>query len=399
MENLKWTEKLARFILYAIVAVIVCAVVWYFRKVVIFILVAGVLSLIGKPLCDAVKRLHIKNHYIPDWLASICTLVVIFGVFAAVITLIVPIVNTLVRQISTMNVAESVKSLAVPLSELNQFLRNTFPNLGGDFRIEMVVMEELQKLLSVSAFTSVIGSVTSFIVGTGVALFAIIFISFFFFKDQTQFNKIVAALVPDRSEKEAINAMGDIQVLLTRYFLGLILEVIGVTVVNWLGLFFIARLGFNVSASIAVLVGLTNIVPYVGPIFGGVLGTIIGVLVKYSGAAAIGLNVGFWPFVIILIAIFCVTQLIDNYVFKIFIFSTSVQVHPLEIFIVSLMAGYIGGILGMLVAIPVYTVLRVIAGRFFRRFKLIRRLIPTSTVSDADRPDEQDKPDNPSENN
>ncbi|MCD8313410.1 MAG: AI-2E family transporter, partial [Bacteroidales bacterium] len=361
MENLKWTEKLARFILYAIVAVIVCAVVWYFRKVVIFILVAGVLSLIGKPLCDAVKRLHIKNHYIPDWLASICTLVVIFGVFAAVITLIVPIVNTLVRQISTMNVAESVKSLAVPLSELNQFLRNTFPNLGGDFRIEMVVMEELQKLLSVSAFTSVIGSVTSFIVGTGVALFAIIFISFFFFKDQTQFNKIVAALVPDRSEKEAINAMGDIQVLLTRYFLGLILEVIGVTVVNWLGLFFIARLGFNVSASIAVLVGLTNIVPYVGPIFGGVLGTIIGVLVKYSGAASIGLNVGFWPFVIILIAIFCVTQLIDNYVFKIFIFSTSIQVHPLEIFIVSLMAGYIGGILGMLVAIPVYTVLRVIA--------------------------------------
>ncbi len=378
MESIKWTEKLARFILYAIVAVIVCAVVWYFRKVVIYILLAGVLSLIGKPLCDAIKRLNIKRHYIPDWAASICTLIVIFGIFAAVVTLIVPIVNTLVRQISTMNVAESVKSLAVPLSELNQFLRNTFPNLGSDFRLEMVVMEELQKLLNVSAFTSVISSVTSFIAGTGIALFAIIFISFFFFKDSDQFNKIIAALVPDRSEKEAIEAMGDIQVLLTRYFLGMILEVVGVTVVNWLGLFFIARLGFNVSASIAVLVGLTNIVPYVGPIFGAVFGTVIGVLVKYSAVTAVGLNVGFWTFVVILIAIFCVTQVIDNYVFKIFIFSTSIQVHPLEIFIVSLMAGYIGGILGMLVAIPVYTVLRVIAGRFLRKVKFIRRLVPMS---------------------
>ncbi len=390
MENTKWTDRLAKYVVYAALAVIICAVVWYFRNVVIYILVAGVLSLVGKPLSDGIRRIHIKSHRIPDWCAAILSIVIIFGIFAAIVTLIVPIVGGLAKQISTLNVAESLKSISVPLSEFNNFMIRTFPNLGDDFKFELVVMEELQKLLNVSVFSSVLGSVTSFIAGVGVALFSIVFISFFFFKDPSLFNKIIAAIVPDRSEDEAIGAMGDIQVLLTRYFVGMLLEVVGVTLVNWLGLQFIARLGFNVSASIAILVGLTNIVPYVGPIFGGAVGVLIGVLIKYSGAAAVGLNVGFWPFVIILVAIFCFTQIVDNYVFKIFIYSASVRVHPLEVFIVSLMGGHIAGILGMFVAIPTYTVLRVIAGRFWGRVKFIRRLIPGALSPESRRKSDDD---------
>jgi predicted PurR-regulated permease PerM len=67
--------------------------------------------------------------------------------------------------------------------------------------------------------------------------------------------------------------------------------------------------------------------------------------------------------------------LIDNFFFQPFIYSTSIKSSPLEIFIVLLMAGHIGGIVGMLVAIPAYTVIRVIAARFFGDFKPIRRLI------------------------
>ena len=82
------------------------------------------------------------------------------------------------------------------------------------------------------------------------------------------------------------------------------------------------------------------------------------------------------PFVLFLVAIFCVTQIVDNYFFQPIIYSSSIKAHPLEIFIVLLMAGTIGGILGMLVAIPCYTVIRVIAGKFFRNIKFIRQLIP-----------------------
>ena len=74
--------------------------------------------------------------------------------------------------------------------------------------------------------------------------------------------------------------------------------------------------------------------------------------------------------------LFVFTQIVDNFVLQPLIYSTSIKSSPLEIFIVLLLAGHIGGVLGMLVAIPVYTVIRVIAAEFFHHVKVIRRLIP-----------------------
>ena len=68
--------------------------------------------------------------------------------------------------------------------------------------------------------------------------------------------------------------------------------------------------------------------------------------------------------------------MIDNFVLQPIIYSTSIKATPLEIFIVMLLAGNIGGILGMLAAIPAYTVIRVIAGRFFYDKKVVQRLMP-----------------------
>jgi predicted PurR-regulated permease PerM len=93
-----------------------------------------------------------------------------------------------------------------------------------------------------------------------------------------------------------------------------------------------------------------------------------------------GLNVGFITFTLILIAIFCFTQLIDNILYQPLIYSTSIKAKPLEIFIVLLIAGHIAGPLGMIVAIPSYTVVRVVAFRFFRQYKAISRLIPSEKL-------------------
>jgi predicted PurR-regulated permease PerM len=110
------------------------------------------------------------------------------------------------------------------------------------------------------------------------------------------------------------------------------------------------------------------------------LGTILGLIIKYSSATPIGLDVNFWAFTLILIIIFCFTQLVDNFLYQPVIYSTSIKAKPLEIFIVLLIAGHIGGPLGMIVAIPGYTVVRVIAFRFFRHIKAIRRLIPSEKL-------------------
>ena len=175
-------------------------------------------------------------------------------------------------------------------------------------------------------------------------------------------------------------AISDIGHLLSRYFIGVLIEIAGVALINFLGLLFITRLGFNAAIGIAVLTGIFNVIPYVGPLLGGALGTVLGLTLKYTSASPIGLDVNFWAVTAILIAIFCFTQLVDNFLYQPVIYSTSIKSTPLEIFIVLLIVGHIGGPLAMIIAIPCYTVARVIAFRFFGHIKAISRLIPSEKL-------------------
>ena len=376
MEKECWRDTLSKYIIYTALAVVIGAICWYFRNIIIYILIAGEHSQKDSPLAESLKKIHIRKWKFPDWAASIVTIVIILSIFLAVVTLIVPIVTSIVKDVSMVNVGNTVKSISVPLHDLNMFLIEKFPNLGPDFKIETFIVEQLQKLFDVSMLSSLLSSVTSFVASFGVAIFSIIFIVFFFFKENGMFSRIIASLVPDRLEKKAMDSIDDIRHLLSRYFLGLLVEICGVALINFLGLMFVAKMGFSASIGIAFMTGVMNIVPYVGPWIGGAIGTVLGITMKFVCTTHIGIDVNFWTFVIIMIAIFCVTQIVDNYLFQPIIYSSSIKAHPLEIFIVLLMAGTIGGIIGMLVAIPCYTVIRVIAGRFFRNVKFIRQLIP-----------------------
>lgn len=381
----KYTERLAKSILAAAGIAIIAALCWYFRSVLAYILVAVVISLIAKPLMNLLQKISIKGRKAPDWLLAAFSLVAVMGVLASVITMTVPIVSGIVKDISMLNIENSVRGIAVPLAEFNDFLRTSFPQLGENFRIEVTVFNEIQKMFDVSVFSSVIGSAASFLTSLGIALFSVIFIGFFFIKDDGLFTKIVCALVPDKHEETTEKAISDIGHLLSRYFIGILLEIAGVALVNFLGLLLVARLGFNAAIGIAALTGIFNVIPYVGPLLGGALGTVLGLLLKYTSVSPIGLDVNFWVFTAILVAIFCFTQLIDNFVYQPLIYSTSIKSTPLEIFIVLLIVGHIGGPLAMIIAIPCYTVVRVISFRFFGHIKAIRRLIPSEKLITNDK--------------
>lgn len=383
----RYTDKLAKYILMAAGIFIVGAICWYFKSVIIYILAAVVVSLIAKPVMKLLQKIQIKGRKLPDWFLAAFTLLVIVSLLMAVITMIIPIVSSIVKGISLSNIESAAGQISVPLANLNEMLRNAFPSLGSEFKIETALLAEIQKLFDVSKVSSIIGSATSFLSSFGVGLFSVVFIGFFFIKDDDTFTNIVRALVPDRHEKNAAAAISDIGYLLSRYFIGVMIEVTGVALINFLGLWLIARLGINAALGLAFMTGILNIIPYVGPLLGGALGTTLGLILKYSSAVPIGLDVSFWTFTIILIAIFCFTQLIDNFLYQPVIYSTSIKAKPLEIFIVLLIVGHIGGPLAMIVAIPCYTVARVIAFRFFRRFKAIRRLIPSEKLITDDKND------------
>ena len=372
----RYTDKLAKYIIGAAGIAVICAILWYFRSVLAYILIAVVVSLIAKPLMGVLQKIQIKGKKIPDWLLAAFSITAVLAVLISILASVIPIVSGIVKDISMVNIEGAAKGIAVPLAEFNEFLRNIFPQLGNDFRIEVTILNELQKIFNVSMFSSVLGSAASFVTNLAIGLFSVVFIGFFFIKDNGLFTEIVCALVPDKHEKTTEKAISDIGYLLSRYFIGVTFEMIGVALINFLGLMFIARMGFNASIGIAVLTGILNVIPYVGPFIGIVLGTTLSILLKYTSLSPIGLDVNFWIFVAILIAILYFTQLVDNFVYQPLIYSTSIKSKPLEIFIVLLIAGNIGGPLSLIIAIPCYTVVRVIAFRFFSHIKAIKRLIP-----------------------
>lgn len=375
-NNIRYTERLAKSILFAAGAAIILALCWLFRNVIAYILAAVVVSLIAKPLVNILKRISIKGKHAPDWLLAVLSLILVLGCLFTLAYVIVPIAGGILKNISLGSIDTAMKGMAGPLSELNSFLTKTFPSLGENFRIEVTVLQELQDLFNISQFSSWLGSAASLFTSIAIGLFSVVFIGFFFIKDDGLFTQIICALVPEKHEETTERAISDIGHLLSRYFIGVLLEVLGVALINFLGLSLIARLGVNAALGIAFITGIFNIIPYVGPLMGGIIGTILGVVLKYSSVTPIGLDVNFWAFTAILIAIFCFTQLVDNFVYQPLIYSTSIKSTPLEIFIVLLIVGHLGGPLAMIIAIPMYTVVRVIAFRFFGHIKAIKRLIP-----------------------
>jgi predicted PurR-regulated permease PerM len=379
MEKERNIDKLAGILIKLGGFAIIAALCWYFKNVLIYIVVAFVVSLIGRPVMKLLKKFHIKKFYLPDWLAAVLTIVLIMGLLALIITQMVPMVANIVKDASFLN-AHTYFSTN-PIDGVNAWLINLFPDLGADFNLVDVVMDKLRELVSFNSVTGFVGSMASLVSSAFVGLFAVVFISFFFLKDSDLFERIICALVPDKIERTMTTTLNDIKQLLSRYFVGLLLEMLGVALIDFLGLWLIARLNFSYAIGIAFLAGILNVIPYVGPLIGEAIGVILSVILKVGIGA--GLDVNIWFFALIVLAIMVTAQLIDNFIYQPLIYSTSIKAHPLEIFVVLLMAGHIGGTVGMLVAIPAYTVVRVVALRFFHRFKPIQRLDPD--LSDEDK--------------
>lgn len=378
MFNEKNREKLAGYIIKLGGLAIVVALCWYFKNVLIYIIAAVVVSLLGRPLMKLMRRIKIKGKSAPDWLLAVLSIVIIIVLLILIISQIIPLVSSIIRDASAINDSSYLGSN--PIDKVNQWLIGLFPNLDPNFDIVTVIMDKIKELVDFGKVGGFVGSVASLVTSLFVALFSVVFISFFFLKEEGLFGRIVCAFVPDKHELTMNKTLNEIKGLLSRYFVGLLIEMLGVAVIDFFGLWLIARFDFNYAIGIAFIAGLLNVIPYVGPIFGYGIGVVFGIILKLGTGA--GLNVSLWLFILVILAVMLTAQLIDNFIYQPIIYSTSIKAHPLEIFIVLLMAGHIGGTVGMLVAIPAYTVVRVIAIRFFYHYKPIQRLVPDLSEED-----------------
>jgi predicted PurR-regulated permease PerM len=188
-------------------------------------------------------------------------------------------------------------------------------------------------------------------------------------KDSNLFDRGVMMIIPENYETKAESALRKIKNLISRYFIGLVFQVIGITTLVTVGLS-ISGVDFSLAILIGIIAGFLNLIPYIGPWIGAALGIVLVI----AGNLGMDFNTELLPLLIFVLLTFVITQMIDVFFFQPLIFSNSVRAHPLEIFLVILIGSSIAGILGMLLAIPTYTVLRVIAKEFFSQFKFVRSL-------------------------
>ncbi len=232
-------------------------------------------------------------------------------------------------------------------------------------------LEKMQKKLYSYINPAKIPSLFSYLIGLlgsiSIAIASIVFILFFFLKEEGLFLKGVVSTLPEKLDQDVREVMTRIRILLRRYFLGILIQISIITVVALIGL---SIFGVENALLIALFAAIINVIPYVGPIIGAVFGIVL--------TLASNMDANFYehtlPLVIKVAGVFAFVQMLDNFVLQPVIFSRSVHAHPLEIFLVIMIAAKLGGIIGMVVAIPAYTIVRVIGAEFFQEFYLVRRL-------------------------
>lgn len=355
-----------KFILGALGALLLVYALWYFRAIVAYILIATVLSFIGAPIVRLLRHFEIRDRRAPSWLASLLTISFFVFVVFLLVKLFVPMIIDQAQALSSIDYNLVGKEISEQFAGVMQLLEPY--NLSGDGRSnEAFIMAQLQEMVSFGDLKMVFNDFLGLLSNAVIGIFSVLFMTFFFLRDSHLASRSLLAATPDRHMERMKSILGRTQRLLTRYFAGLLLQVSSVTLLITVGLMIF---GVENAFFIGFLAGLLNLIPYIGPIIGAAMGIFIATTTSPEFIA----QGDILPLILKTASVFMVVQLLDNVVTQPLIFSNSVNAHPLEIFIVISLAGTMAGVTGMILAIPAYTLFRIVAKEFLSGFKVIQSL-------------------------
>jgi len=294
---------------------------------------------------------------------------IILGLIILFFSIFIPLVTTQLNYFSTIDSEKIVMLIEGPIKKIETLFRIFNKDISNELSIQDYIITKVAGVLNINMIQNFLGSIMGTLGNLIIGLFSITFITFFFLKDQHLFFESILMWVPDKYVDNVTRALYSIKRLLTRYFIGIIIQSTCIMTLITIGMT-IAGIDFQQALVMGLILGILNVIPYVGPWLGLFIAIIMGV--------ASHINQDFTtvviPLVTYMIIVEVITHLIDNVVFQPVIFSNSVRAHPLEIFVVVLAAGFAAGIPGMILGIPAYTVMRVFAREFFYNFKAVQKI-------------------------
>lgn len=339
---------------------------WKFTNIFFYFVIAGIIATILKPLTNYINQTQFLGISIPRFLAVILSFSLLTGVISLFIILFIPVVSAQVDVLSEIDYKYILNQLSQPFQRFENFMiANDLTDKDKGF-----LAEELNNafigFIRETNFTTIINNILSYTGQFIIGVMAVVFISFFMLYEDSMIRRSFVGLIPNTYFEMIIAAIAKIEMLLSNYLAGLLIQMISIFTLASVGL---SIIGVKYALTIALFAAIANLIPYLGPI----IGAIFGVIISVSTSPAVFNAPGHYMLLTFkILVVFAIVQLIDNLILQPLIFSKSVRAHPLEIFVIIFVGASLAQIPGMIAAIPTYTILRVSVIELYSGFKKYR---------------------------
>ncbi len=358
MKLTVYTKSVLQLLLLALSAWLIYMV----RGVLVYIIIASILALVLKPIVNFVCDLKIKKFSIPRSIVAALLVVLLFGLSGFIVAMVIPKIVSEFAVLSNIDFSEVYDNALKSITILNQWTGN-FDVYAHS--LEATIRDSLTSFLDLKTLENTVASVLGGLGNLAIALFSIVFILFFFLKEKDLTTYLRTNFLNSVLSNHVGNILPKIKKTTFRYSIGLLAQMTIIFLIVFIGLKIV---GLESALVIATFAAFINLIPYIGPMIGVIFGIILGL----GQALALNPDVQFGILAIEIMVVFGIAQLTDNFISQPLIFSNSIHAHPLEIFLVISVAGLLGGIIGMVIAVPSYSVIRIIIKEFFSDSRFIQ---------------------------
>ncbi len=334
----------AKVFILLIPVLIITAFAALFTKIFITLIICLLISLVLNPAVDYLQSLGINRA------AAILIVYVIIGSLLYVaITVFSPGVS---EQAESLKKSFKEFELSDKIKDAERWLEKNVPSLKkGD------IAKEIETSIK-GSFAKVQDFVAD-VLSTAFFAFLIPFVTFFILRDRRAIKNGFISIVPNRYFEMTVNIVDKIEKQLSSYVRGWLFDALFVGLLTMAGL---TILGINNAVLIGFVAGFGHLIPYAGPIIGGIPALLISII-----------QFGDFSMVIPIVLLFTIIYLLDNSIAQPYIFSKSADMNPITIIALLLIGNELLGAFGAIIAIPVATVLKVSARETingFRNYKL-----------------------------
>jgi len=352
-----WSNIIAKGILKAFFTIVfLVLLLWFLREispVITYLIISFIVVILGEPIKNFLMR---KLKFSNLW-ATVTVIFLFLLILSGIFTLFIPLLIQQGKNLSALNTDVLQQKINDALFTLNDYLKSHGINILENFSI-IRILEKINLSVITGFFEGLIGMLGNFFIG----LFSVIFISFFLLKDRSLTARTILKFLPENEQSRYLKIMENIKRLLANYLGGLLMQI---SILFFIYLISLHLIGIPNATIIAFLAALLNLIPYIGPLISLILMITLSITSQLDTMDP-ALMFGKVKYIILM---YSIAQLIDNFWTQPFIYSRSVRSHPLEIFLVILIAANLFGIGGMIIAVPTYTILKILVKEFYSEYK------------------------------